>query len=99
MFILNRLSLFVASNPAGSQLIEPPHIEQRMSNLEGDESVRKSTKESSKPEQIIIGVVGVTGSGKSSLIQRLTQRSDSEIGDGLDSGMRDLLFGCMRFLD
>ena len=35
---------------------------------------------------VVIGVVGVTGSGKSSFIQRLTQRTDIEIGDGLDSG-------------
>jgi ribosome biogenesis GTPase A len=45
---------------------------------------------STRPEQIVIGVVGVTGSGKSSFIQRLTQRADIEIGDGPDSGTNGL---------
>jgi ribosome biogenesis GTPase A len=56
------------------------------------EPEQRSIEASTRPEQIVIGVVGVTGSGKSSFVQRLTQRADIEIGDGPDSGTNSLHF-------
>ena len=35
---------------------------------------------------IIIGVMGVTGSGKSAFVQRVTQNQDVGVSGGIDSG-------------
>lgn len=42
---------------------------------------------------VLIGIVGVTGSGKSSLIKKLTEREDILVGDGSDSG-KSLVLDC-----
>jgi len=38
------------------------------------------------PEEVVIAILGVTGAGKSSLIQRITRRNDIYIENGLSSG-------------
>jgi ribosome biogenesis GTPase A len=60
------------------------------------EPEQSSIEASTRPGQIVIGVVGVTGSGKSSFIQRLTQRADIETGDGPDSGTNSLQLNDME---
>lgn len=37
--------------------------------------------------EVVIAILGVTGAGKSSLVKRVTKRSDIYVEDGLSSGM------------
>ena len=45
-------------------------------------------------EDIVIAVVGVTGSGKSTFIKQLTQDESTQIGDGMGSGEYDRDVNC-----
>ena len=45
-----------------------------------------STSWSTSTNDVVVGVVGVTGSGKSSFIKRVTQCADIVVGDGIESG-------------
>lgn len=42
-------------------------------------------------DEILVAVVGVTGSGKSSFIKRVTENTDIEIGDDLRSSQNPKL--------
>lgn len=61
-----------------------------------DEATKQSTAESSKEdtpeEEVVIAVMGVTGSGKSTFIRTMTGDGGVHVGHGLESGNSVLYF-------
>jgi hypothetical protein len=66
------------------------YVASRASNIQASLISRRDQRESQKEEtigeEIIIAVMGETGSGKSSFIQRVTRSDSVKTGHGLESG-------------
>lgn len=76
-----RLSLSLATLPLLSNTLGLPGSAESFCNL-----VRMPSSWSTNANEVVIGVVGVTGSGKSSFIKRVTQRNDIRTSTDTESG-------------
>ena len=51
----------------------------------------EEVEELEEDNEVVIAVMGMTGSGKSSFIQRVSEKSSTAVGHGLQSGKKIVL--------
>lgn len=61
------------------------HLRENHHPLQDSTTVRPENRNERRP-QVVIAVMGVTGSGKSTFIRNTTGRNDIFVGHGLNSG-------------